>query len=102
MFYKKGVKMLFGKYNHNKTNNEYMAYAFAFNRDKQKLVLYGRAGKYFVREIDEFKQKFTFKSECDTIMLNIPATVINATNACDGQVMDLAIYNGNLYVMNNI
>lgn len=94
--------MLFGKYNHDKTGNEYVTYALVSNKAKQKLVLYGRAGKYFVREIDEFNKKFTFKSECDTIMLNIPATVINATNACDGQVMDLAIYNGNLYVMNNI
>ena len=59
--------MVFGNYVHNKTGNVYMVIGASTNEtnnnDGQIMIHYCRHGRSFVREISEFKEKFTLLKE---------------------------------------
>lgn len=56
--------MFLGDYRHKKTGNIYKVTGTALNstddRDGQRMVIYTRGGKTFVREAGEFREKFEF------------------------------------------
>jgi len=95
--------LLLGKYRHKKTSKQYEVFIVAENlslpiTENRMMAVYGRAQQYYARRIDEFGEKFVYLALERTPITNIPSQVINATNANDGQKLNLFLLDGLFYL----